>query len=68
MSSVGGGFLCLENFLSRGRVKKRGVFRGEDGDGGTSIGLELFDGTGSDSGDVSSEGLDSVLGGFRGES
>ena len=53
-------FDCRENRLSLGRVKNRIGLLGDDGDGGTSMGLEFSGVAGKE---VSSENGDWALGG-----
>ena len=55
-----------ENFLSLGRVKKRGAVRAVGGDAGTSIGLEFLGGSGggllSEDGSWGADGSEGALG------
>ena len=53
-------FDCRENFLSLGRVKNRMGLLEDDGDGGTSMGLEFLGIAGEE---TSSENGDWALGG-----
>ena len=58
---MGRHFVFFENFLSLFRVKKRGTGCEAGGDGGTSMGFELLEGSGA----MLSENGDSALRGFN---